>query len=171
MQSRKYRKLLYSEKVQRSTDERPGKNQRRARSLHPHLDDVLGHVDLVRAQEVKHVHARVVAWERQHRDVEVDAQLNTGATDGGGGGAVEVGMVGLRVEVRVGVGRVECVGRWGGEGGGRGGAAGGARAEVRLLLLLLLVMMFRQSPVPAEIPRPLTPDGDSKKYPTPINSK
>lgn len=54
-------------------------------SVCPHLDDVLGHVDLVRAQEVKHVHARVVAWERQHRDVEVDAQLNTGAMDRGGG--------------------------------------------------------------------------------------
>lgn len=38
-----------------------------------HLDDVLGHVDLVGAEEVEHVHGGVVARERQHRDVEVDA--------------------------------------------------------------------------------------------------
>lgn len=40
-----------------------------------YLDDVLGHVDLVRAQEVQHVHASVVARESQHCDVKVDAQL------------------------------------------------------------------------------------------------
>lgn len=40
-----------------------------------HLHDVLGHVNLVGAQEVQHVHAGVVARKRQHGDVKVDAQL------------------------------------------------------------------------------------------------
>lgn len=43
--------------------------------LFTHLDDVLGHVDLVRAEQVQHIHASVLARERQHRDIEVNSQL------------------------------------------------------------------------------------------------
>lgn len=56
-----------------------------------YLDNVLGHVNLVGAEEIEHVDAGVVARERQHRDVEVDAQLGARAkarAGGNGGGGV-----------------------------------------------------------------------------------
>lgn len=46
--------------------------------LYTHLDDVLGHVNLVGAEKIEHVDGGVVARERQHRDVKVDAQLGGG---------------------------------------------------------------------------------------------